>query len=239
MTSLFTRLSQSCRSVTFEPRFVCRCCIPPLDIGGLQPTSSDMQDALHTQQGLPWKHSTLPDIQQLTRLTLATEDSTAAAQALSGSRQGTAATYDLLAIQPLSERVLQQVSPERTLGLSQLCSMRQLSRSTCHSYCHDKIAENGRQPLVFTVGCILQACTSLEVDIISLDLAKRLPFRLKPGPLQAAVKRGLHFEVLLAMLDSISPQGAVAKGFPNVNPDITYTHKRMLIWCSRSVTRLP
>ena len=46
------------------------------------------------------------------------------------------------------------------------------------------------------VSIVLQACTSLEVDVISLDLAKRLPFKLKPGPLQAALKRGLHFEVL-------------------------------------------
>ena len=46
------------------------------------------------------------------------------------------------------------------------------------------------------VPTVLQACTSLEVDVISLDLAKRLPFKLKPGPLQAALNRGLHFEVL-------------------------------------------
>ena len=45
------------------------------------------------------------------------------------------------------------------------------------------------------VPAVVQACTSLEVDVISLDLAKRLPFKLKPGPLQAALKRGLHLEV--------------------------------------------
>lgn len=42
---------------------------------------------------------------------------------------------------------------------------------------------------------LLQACTSLEVDIITFDLAKRLPFRLKPGPLQSALQRGLFLEV--------------------------------------------
>ena len=31
--------------------------------------------------------------------------------------------------------------------------------------------------------------------MITFDLSKRLPFRFKPGPLQAALKRGLHFEV--------------------------------------------
>ena len=49
-----------------------------------------------------------PLLSQLTRLTLLTEDSSAAAQAFTGT-QAAAATYDVLAIQPLSERVLQQV----------------------------------------------------------------------------------------------------------------------------------
>lgn len=40
-----------------------------------------------------------------------------------------------------------------------------------------------------------QACTSLPVDLICLDLGKRLPFRLKPPLLQAALARGVHFEV--------------------------------------------
>lgn len=60
------------------------------------------------QHGLPWKHGSTTDIQQLTRLTLATEDSTAAAQAFTGV-QTAAATYDLVAIRPLSDRVMQQV----------------------------------------------------------------------------------------------------------------------------------
>lgn len=90
-----------------------------------------------------------PTLSQLTRLTLATEDPSAASQAFTGTHPA-AASYDLLAVQPLSERVLQQ------------------------------------------------ACTSLEVDIITFDLAKRLPFRLKSGPLQAAIKRGIFFEILYA-----------------------------------------
>ncbi len=40
-----------------------------------------------------------------------------------------------------------------------------------------------------------QACTTLVVDMITFDMARRLPFRLRPGPLQAAVKRGLHLEL--------------------------------------------
>ena len=50
-------------------------------------------------------------------------------------------------------------------------------------------------PAVLNAAVLLQACTSLDVDMISLDLAKRLPFKLKPGPLQAALKRGVFFEV--------------------------------------------
>eukprot|EP00891_Asterochloris_glomerata_P008566 jgi/Astpho2/8566/Aster-05600 len=52
------------------------------------------------------------------------------------------------------------------------------------------------QPATETV--LLQACTSLDVDIISLDLARKLPFKLAPSALQAAVERGIHFEVLVA-----------------------------------------
>ena len=44
----------------------------------------------------------------------------------------------------------------------------------------------------------MQACTSLDVDIISLDLARKLPFKLAPSAVQAAVKRGIHFEVTLS-----------------------------------------
>ncbi|KAL3147192.1 hypothetical protein ABBQ32_002693 [Trebouxia sp. C0010 RCD-2024] len=125
-----------------------RCSIQPLNPESLQGTSG-LHDAVRMQQGLPWKHNTLVNPRQLTRLTLSTEDSSAAAQAFIGTHAA-ANSYDLLAVQPTSERVLQQ------------------------------------------------ACTSLEVDIIAFDLAKRLPFRFKPGPLQLALKRGLFFEICYA-----------------------------------------
>jgi ribonuclease P/MRP protein subunit RPP1 len=44
----------------------------------------------------------------------------------------------------------------------------------------------------------MQACASLDVDIIAADLSRRLPFRFRPGPILAAVKRGVHFEVCYA-----------------------------------------
>jgi len=79
-----------------------------LDLASLQSGSSSLQDALRMQQGLAWKHTSEASISQLTRLTLHTEDSSVAAQAFTGA-QAAAAGYDLLAIEPLSDRVLQQV----------------------------------------------------------------------------------------------------------------------------------
>ena len=51
-----------------------------------------------------------------------------------------------------------------------------------------------------TCGCgaCAQACTSLQVDLIALNLGRRLPFRLRTGALQAAVKRGVYFELCYA-----------------------------------------
>ncbi|MCO5562687.1 hypothetical protein L7F22_016315 [Adiantum nelumboides] len=40
-----------------------------------------------------------------------------------------------------------------------------------------------------------QACTHLEVDLITLDFLHRLPIRLKPSSIQAALARGVFFEV--------------------------------------------
>ncbi len=41
----------------------------------------------------------------------------------------------------------------------------------------------------------VQACASLECDLISVDLSRRLPYRFKPALIKAALARGLHFEV--------------------------------------------
>ncbi len=81
----------------------------PLNVTSLQSGSSNLQEALHMQQALPWKRSAQATIKQLTRLTLQTEDSSSSAQAFTGV-QAAAASYDLLAIQPMSDRVLQQAS---------------------------------------------------------------------------------------------------------------------------------
>ncbi|XP_022782813.1 ribonuclease P protein subunit p30-like [Stylophora pistillata] len=41
-----------------------------------------------------------------------------------------------------------------------------------------------------------QACKTLEIDIISLDLTRRLPFHLRFPAIHAAVERGVHFEII-------------------------------------------
>ena len=59
----------------------------------------------------------------------------------------------------------------------------------------------------------LQVCSSLNVDIITFDLSKRLPFRLKPATLQEAVRRGIHLEICYAA--AIRDEGARRTCFAN------------------------
>ena len=46
------------------------------------------------------------------------------------------------------------------------------------------------------VSAPLQACTTLDIDIISMDLSLRLAFKLRPAMLQSALARGVVFEVM-------------------------------------------
>ena len=43
--------------------------------------------------------------------------------------------------------------------------------------------------------CFRLACASLDCDLVSLDLSRRLPWRFKPAHIKAALARGVHFEV--------------------------------------------
>jgi len=45
-----------------------------------------------------------------------------------------------------------------------------------------------------------QACSVLDGDLITMDLTQRMPFRLKPPLVKAALQRGLLFEVCYAGL---------------------------------------
>lgn len=58
-----------------------------------------------------------------------------------------------------------------------------------------KLSAAHKKVLAGAVHPCMQACMSLDVDIISLDLATRLPFKLRGPAVQAAVNRGVHFEV--------------------------------------------
>ena len=42
----------------------------------------------------------------------------------------------------------------------------------------------------------LQCCSTLEVDIISLDMTVRLPFYIKHPQVNQAIERGVHFEIV-------------------------------------------
>ena len=103
------------RKAGFYALFACRCSMQPLNLASLQGTSS-LQDAVRMRQGLPWQHGIHSNVKQLTRLTVSTEDSSSAAQAFSGTHAA-ANSYHLLAVQPMSERVLQQVHSTFTAKL--------------------------------------------------------------------------------------------------------------------------
>lgn len=55
------------------------------------------------------------------------------------------------------------------------------------------------------------ACTTLEVDIIVLNMTERLPFYLKRPLVNAAIERGIHFEILYspAVRDSTYRQNTI------------------------------
>ncbi|KAL0919591.1 hypothetical protein M5K25_011694 [Dendrobium thyrsiflorum] len=76
------------------------------------------------------------------------------------------------------------VSVDSAAAASALNSGNRLLRS------YDLVAARPLNQMAFD-----QACNASEVDIISLDFSQKLPFRLKLAMVQAAVKRGVHFEI--------------------------------------------
>lgn len=46
----------------------------------------------------------------------------------------------------------------------------------------------------------ISACTSLDIDLISLDLSVRLPFSVRAGYLRSALARGVSFEITYGSL---------------------------------------
>jgi ribonuclease P/MRP protein subunit RPP1 len=115
----------------------------PVPLEALLTASCGVKEALHRRAG-----GNAYRFQQLTRLNIPIDDANTAQAACSNTI--VVASYDIVAVQPLSERAF------------------------------------------------AQACTALDVDIISLDLSKRLAYRFKPAAVQAAIARGIHFEILFS-----------------------------------------
>lgn len=51
------------------------------------------------------------------------------------------------------------------------------------------------------------ACLTLDVPIISLDLTQHFPFHFRPKPCMAAVSRGVRFEICYAQILNADPRG--------------------------------
>ncbi|EDO42157.1 predicted protein [Nematostella vectensis] len=81
-----------------------------------------------------------------------------------------------------------QVLNRVTVPLEENGQLHQLASDTLHKY--DLLAVNPATDKLF-----LQACSSLEVDLISLDLTARLPFYLKMPQVRQAIDRGVSFEI--------------------------------------------
>ena len=76
------------------------------------------------------------------------------------------------------------------LPLTCTCRRLQAACSSALARGYDLVAVQPQTERLFQL-----ACGSLEVDLISLDLSRRLPYRFKPSMVKAALARGLHFEV--------------------------------------------
>ena len=76
-----------------------------------------------------------------------------------------------------------------TVQVDEQSQVHQLSSETVQSY--DILAVQPATEKLFQ-----QACKTLEIDIISLDMKDRLPFYLKFSTINAAIERGVHFEIM-------------------------------------------
>lgn len=80
------------------------------------------------------------------------------------------------------------------------------------------------------------ACTSLDVDIISIDLSKRLNYRFRPDLIKTAMQRGLHFEILYAPI--LRDSGSRRQSFANAQALSRETRGRAIILSSGARTAL-
>jgi hypothetical protein len=92
-----------------------RCAQRPLDAATLAAAGPGTGAAQRALQGLIRHQAPPGQLGQLTRLTVAADEPAAAAQLLGPAPSPITASYDLLAVQPLSERVFQQARHFRLL----------------------------------------------------------------------------------------------------------------------------
>ncbi|KAG7671205.1 hypothetical protein Ndes2526B_g02328 [Nannochloris sp. 'desiccata'] len=123
---------------------------------------------------------------QLTRLNIPIEDTNIAQEAMNSAT--ILNSYDILAVQPLSERAF------------------------------------------------AFACNSLDIDIISLDLSKRLSYKFKPDLIKAALQRGVYFEILYAPL--LREPGSRRQMFANAQSLARETRGRGIIISSGARTAI-
>ncbi|PHT45192.1 hypothetical protein CQW23_14350 [Capsicum baccatum] len=83
-----------------------------------------------------------------------------------------------------------------------------------------------------------QACQVSEVDIITIDLSEKLPFRLKQSMVKAAIQRGVYFEITYSslILDAQMRRETIS----NAKLLVDWTRGKNLLICSAapSVTEL-
>ncbi|POR38667.1 Putative ribonuclease P protein subunit 3 [Tolypocladium paradoxum] len=81
------------------------------------------------------------------------------------------------------------------------------------------------------------ACLTLDIPIISLDLTVHFPFYFRPKPCMAAVARGVRFEICYAQLLAADARGR-ANFIANVTGLVRATRGRGFIVCSEAKTAL-
>ncbi|PNY29407.1 ribonuclease P protein subunit 3 [Tolypocladium capitatum] len=112
----------------------------------------------------------------------------------------------------------------------------------------DPAASNYRLPALANVYDILairpltekafqNACLTLDVPIISLDLTLHFPFYFRPKPCMAAVARGVRFEICYAQLLAADARGR-ANFIANVTSLVRATRGRGFIVSSEAKTAL-
>ncbi|KAI1209672.1 PHP domain-like protein [Annulohypoxylon truncatum] len=118
-----------------------------------------------------------------------------------------------------------------TINLSDPAQNPQLARA---AQLYDILAVRPQTEKAFQAACLTVSAT--DIGIISLDLATRLPFYLRPKPCMAAVNRGLRFEICYGRaLGDGADARARANFIGNVAQLVRATRGRGLVVSSEAV----